>query len=61
MVGRFAAITGPVLWALATWAAIHVVGLAPLQAQAVGILVLLAMMALGYVILRPVSDRAWHA
>jgi UMF1 family MFS transporter len=57
MVGRFGAITGPVLWALVTWAATSLAGLRPLQAQGLGILVLLGMMGVGYAILRPVSDN----
>lgn len=55
MVGRFAAITGPVLWAVVT-AVARLCGLTALQSQAMGILVLLAMMGAGYVILRPVAD-----
>lgn len=56
MVGRFSAVVGPGLWALVTAASARA-GLAPLQGQGLAILVLLAMVATGYVILRPVSDR----
>jgi UMF1 family MFS transporter len=61
MVGRFSAITGPLIWA----AIVHVVvdwsGLAPLTGQAFAILSLFAMTIVGYVILQPVSDEVKHA
>jgi MFS transporter, UMF1 family len=55
MVGRFSAITGPIIWALVTSALIRA-GAAPLMAQGVAVLVLLLLVIISYVILRPVSD-----
>jgi UMF1 family MFS transporter len=58
MVGRFSAITGPLLWGL-------IVGVLfagnPDVGQPVGVLVLLVLVVISYLILRPVSDerRAW--
>ena len=60
MVGRFSAITGPLVWAL-------VVGVFfsgnPGLGQPIGVLVLMLFIILSLVILRPVSDakRAWSA
>jgi UMF1 family MFS transporter len=56
MVGRFSAITGPLLWATIVYVAVDRLGLAPLTGQAMAITSLLAMTLIGYVILRPVSD-----
>jgi MFS transporter, UMF1 family len=54
MVGRFSAVTGPLLWAL-------IVGTLfagrPEIGQPIGILVMTVMVFVGYRILRPVSDR----
>jgi MFS transporter, UMF1 family len=55
MVGRFSAITGPILWAIVTSALIKG-GATPLMAQGIAVLVLLALVIVSYVILRPVSD-----
>jgi MFS transporter, UMF1 family len=55
MVGRFSAITGPIIWALVTATLIRA-GAAPLKAQGVAVLVLLLLVVISYVILRPVSD-----
>jgi MFS transporter, UMF1 family len=55
MVGRFSAITGPIIWALVTSGLIRA-GAAPLMAQGVAVLVLLLLVIVSYVILRPVSD-----
>ena len=57
MVGRFSAITGPLLWALNTYIAIEVFGLTPAQGQGVSVLALVVLMLIGYVILRPVAGR----
>jgi UMF1 family MFS transporter len=56
MVGRFSAITGPIVWAIVTSALIKS-GATPLMAQGVAVLVLLALVIVSYVILRPVSDE----
>lgn len=74
MVGRFSAITGPIIWATVTFGMRRVlVGDAvvtdPVRAaqfarigQGVGVLVLLVLILISYRILQPVSDapRAWH-
>jgi UMF1 family MFS transporter len=61
MVGRFSAVTGPLIWAVVTGVAIHSFHVEPLRAQGVAILVLLLLMFLSYWILQPVSDhrRDW--
>lgn len=56
MVGRFSAITGPLVWAAVTWLTINLLGLAPRVAQGIGVLVLLTFILASYVILQPVSD-----
>lgn len=56
MVGRFSAITGPILW----WIVVAVVqgaGGSPLTGQAFAIMTLLGMVIASYVILRPVPDK----
>ena len=62
MVGRFAAITGPVIWALVTFLTIQVLGLLPRVGQGIGVLVLMVLMITSYIILQPVSDhrREWQ-
>jgi UMF1 family MFS transporter len=62
MVGRFSAVTGPVLWALIFNLATGL-GLSPLQAQGAAVFSLLALVVMSYVILQPVSDapRDWSA
>ena len=55
MVGRFSAITGPIIWALVTSTLIRG-GTTPLMAQGIAVLVLLTLVVVSYVILRPVSD-----
>jgi MFS transporter, UMF1 family len=57
MVGRFSAITGPLLWAAIYYLAVVRGGVAPLTGQALAIVSLLVMVIVSYVILRPVSDR----
>jgi UMF1 family MFS transporter len=61
MVGRFSAITGPLIWAIVTRITINGLGLAPNVGQGIGVLVLLALIAVSYVILQPVTDepRDW--
>jgi hypothetical protein len=60
MVGRLAAVAGPALWAGITYVAIEYFDLSPVLGQAAGIVVFLIMTAIGYFILRPVSDRPFH-
>jgi MFS transporter, UMF1 family len=61
MVGRFSAITGPVLWAAATYLTVEWAGASELTGQAWAILTLLAMVVASIIILRPVTDdpRDW--
>lgn len=57
MVGRFSAITGPLIWAAIVHVAVEWRGLAPLTGQATAIVSLLAMTIVGYIILRPLDNR----
>lgn len=61
MVGRFSAITGPLIWASVTYLTITRGGLEPRIGQGIGVVVLLSLIIVAYVILRPVSDtpREW--
>ena len=61
MVGRFSAITGPLIWAIVTRLTITMLGISPQIGQGIGVLVLLALIVMSYVILQPVSDvpRRW--
>ena len=62
MVGRFSAITGPLIWAIVTRLTItDARDLPPQVGQGIGVLVLLALIVVSYVILQPVSDapRDW--
>ena len=61
MVGRFSAITGPLIWAIVTRLTITMFGMPPQIGQGIGVLVLLALILISYVILQPVSDvpRSW--
>jgi MFS transporter, UMF1 family len=61
MVGRFSAVTGPVLWAVVFELCLRGFKLSPLASQGVAILTLLALMGVSYVILQPVTDepRDW--
>lgn len=63
MVGRFSAITGPVVWALVAWICIGLLGMEPAVGQGVGVLVLLAFIFIARWILGPVTDepRDWDA
>ena len=61
MVGRFSAVTGPLIWAGVTAITIRALGLEPKVGQGIAVLVLLTMILVSYVILRPVTDtpRNW--
>jgi MFS transporter, UMF1 family len=63
MVGRFSAVTGPLIWALVTSIAIKQLDFKPVQAQGIAILVLLLLMLVSYWTLQPVSDhrRDWES
>jgi UMF1 family MFS transporter len=56
MVGRFSAITGPLLWSGIYYVAVIRSGARPLTGQALALLSLMLMVAVSYVILKPVSD-----
>jgi MFS transporter, UMF1 family len=61
MVGRFSAVTGPLIWAIVTRLTINSFGLPPNVGQGIGVLVLLGLILVSYVILKPVTDepRDW--
>ncbi len=63
MVGRFSAVTGPLLWSLTTWLAVERGGLPTVTGQALAIVTLLVMMLVSRRILQPVTDTArdWAA
>lgn len=63
MVGRFSAITGPIIWAGVTYVTIQRGGMLPRVGQGIGVLVLLSMVIVSWLILRPISDapRVWSA
>jgi MFS transporter, UMF1 family len=63
MVGRFSAVTGPLLWSLTTYLAVERGGMHELTGQALAIVTLLIMILLSYFILRKVTDevRNWDA
>ncbi len=63
MVGRFSAITGPMLWAAITAITVGGLGLAPHTGQGYAVLALLAMVLIAMFILRRVDDapRDWEA
>ena len=63
MVGRFSAITGPVLWAATTYIAVERCGMSELTGQGWAIITLLLMVVVSVVILRKVTDeqRDWDA
>lgn len=56
MVGRFSAITGPIVWAVVTYLTIQLAGLTPRMGQGISVLVLLMVMLIGFYILRPLRD-----
>ncbi|MCD6050093.1 MAG: major facilitator superfamily 1 [Verrucomicrobia bacterium] len=57
MVGRFSAITGPMVWAASTSYLINVKGYTALKSQGISMLFLLAMMIVGFIILQKVDDK----
>jgi UMF1 family MFS transporter len=61
MVGRFSAVTGPLIWGATTWITVEKSGLPVLTGEAFAILSLLAMVLVSFYILRRVSDtpRDW--
>lgn len=63
MVGRFSAITGPVIWAAVAWLCIGKLGMSPAKGQGVGVLVLLSFIFIARWIIAPVTDerRDWSA
>jgi len=63
MVGRFSAITGPIIWAGVTYLTIQRWELQPRVGQGIGVIVLLSMVIISFLILRPISDapRVWSA
>jgi UMF1 family MFS transporter len=63
MVGRFSAVTGPLIWGATTWLTVERSHMPVLQGEAFAILSLLAMVLLAFGILRRVSDepRDWAA
>ena len=56
MVGRFSAISGPIVWGATTWLLVERSGWPVLTGEAVAILALLAMMLVSIMILRPIAD-----
>jgi UMF1 family MFS transporter len=56
MVGRFSAVTGPMLWSATTYLTVERGGLAALTGEAIAILTLLVMILISAWILRPVTD-----
>lgn len=63
MVGRFSAVTGPLLWGATTWLTVEKGHMPVVRGEAFAILSLLAMMLVAFGILRRVSDapRDWKA
>jgi UMF1 family MFS transporter len=63
MVGRFSAVSGPLLWSLITYVIVQRLGFPPLTGQAAAITSLLVMVIVSFVILRKVTDepRDWDA
>jgi UMF1 family MFS transporter len=62
MVGRFSAVTGPLLWGGTTYFTVERGGMSALAGEALAIIILLLLVALSYRILQPVSDekRDWE-
>jgi UMF1 family MFS transporter len=58
MVGRFSAVSGPLLWAGIMHVSVTLGGLRPLAGQAFALLSLLVMIVTSYVILKPVRERS---
>ena len=54
MVGRFSAVSGPILWGLVMYVSLNWLGLSALTGQSIAILTLLGMIVTSVVILRPI-------
>jgi UMF1 family MFS transporter len=63
MVGRFSAVTGPLIWGFTTWLTVEQGHMPVVRGEAFAILSLLGMMLVAFAIVRPVSDtpRDWKA
>lgn len=63
MMGRFSAISGPLIWAAVAWIFIGQLGMSPEKGQGIGVVVLLGLIVMARWILGPVSDapRNWEA
>jgi len=63
MVGRFSAVTGPLIWGFTTWLTVEQGHMPVVRGEAFAILSLLGMMLVAFAIVRPVSDvpRDWAA
>jgi UMF1 family MFS transporter len=59
MVGRFSAISGPLIWGATTYIVVERLGHSELTGQAIAITTLMAMVAVSIWILRSVSDIGW--
>ena len=61
MVGRFSAITGPVIWAIVAKLTVENGLMSPERGQGIGVIVLSVLVVISYLILRPVTDekRDW--
>jgi MFS transporter, UMF1 family len=62
MVGRFSAITGPLIWAGMAFLTITTLRMSPEKGQGFGVLALLVLVFIGYTILQKVDDtpRKWN-
>lgn len=63
MVGRFSAITGPIIWAGVAWIFVIKLGMTPAVGQGIAVVVLLGLVLISQRILAPVTDepRDWEA
>jgi UMF1 family MFS transporter len=63
MVGRFSAVTGPLLWGLTTYIMVERAHVPVLRGEAYAIMTLLVMVVVSFWILRKVTDekRDWTA
>jgi UMF1 family MFS transporter len=61
MMGRFSAVTGPVIWSIVTYLTITRLGMLPRVGEGIGVLTLMILMVISHTILQPVSDepRTW--
>ena len=62
MVGRFSAVTGPLIWGFTTWLTVEQGHMPVVRGEAFAILSLLGMVLIAFAIVRPVSDapRDWR-